>query len=152
MKKLKLLGIAFMFSSCLFLTGCGNEKILTCTDTQKQNGLSMIQTAKITFKHEKVAKVRMAVDSKATIKISDDDWNSFAEILDDEFDMKSTDGIKVTKDNNAKKRLYSIAVDIDLAKASDNDLSEFGLDGITDSGDSYEDVKKDIEKSGFVCE
>ena len=36
-------------------------------------------------------------------------------------------------------------------KASDDALSEYGLDGIADANATYEDTKKDAEADGFTC-
>lgn len=152
MRKLKLLGVAFAFSSCLLLAGCGNEKVLTCSINQKQSGLSMDQTVDITFNGEKVSNVKLTVASKATNDTIKDNWDVFADSLDSQFPDSNKEGIELTKENKEKDHTYTITIDVDVTKAKDEDLAEYDLDGLADAEGTYDSVKAEAEKSGFTCE
>ena len=65
MKKLKLLSLVLIFVLCFLLTGCGNEKVLSCSKTEEDSGISMEQTIDVTFQDDKITNVKMSVDSKA---------------------------------------------------------------------------------------
>lgn len=151
MRKFKLLGIAFMFIACLSLSGCG-KKVLTCSANQEQSGLSMDQTVEITFNGNKVSNVKLVVDSKATSDIIKNNWDTFASTLDSQFPDSNKEGITLTKENKEADHTYKITIDVDVAKAKDEDLSEYNLDGLADAEGTYDSVKEEAEKSGFTCE
>ena len=104
---------AILAVSVLFMTGCGGEKTLTCTNSEESSGIKMNQEVTMTFKDDKVTYVKMSIDNEAT-------------------------------DDN-------VSLEIDLTKASDDALSEYGLDGIADEKATYEDTKKEAEADGFTC-
>lgn len=150
MKKLKLLGIVSIFVACLFLSGCG-KKVLSCSITQEQSGLTMDQVADITFNGNKVTNVTLTVDSKATSSTIKNNWSTFADLLDQQFPDSKKDGIKVTKENNADDYSYKIVIDVDVTKAKDDDLKTYNLNGLADAEGTYDSVKEQAEKSGFTC-
>lgn len=150
MKKLKLLGIAFMFVACLSLSGCG-KKVLTCSTNQEQSGLSMGQTVEVTFNGDKVSNVKLIVDSKATSDTIKNNWKTFASTLDSQFPDSNKEGITLTKENKEADYTYKITIDVDVAKAKDEDLAEYNLDGLADAEGTYDSVKEEAENSGFTC-
>lgn len=150
MKKLKLLGIAFMFVACLSLSGCG-KKVLTCSTNQEQSGLSMGQTVEVTFNGDKVSNVKLIVDSKATSDTIKNNWKTFASTLDSQFPDSNKEGITLTKENKEADYTYTITIDVDVAKAKDEDLAEYNLDGLADAEGTYDSVKEEAENSGFTC-
>ncbi len=149
MKKLKLLGVASVF--CLLLSGCGNGQILSCSMTQEQSGATMKQTVDITFKKEQVSNVKMAIDTKVTDDVSDSDWNSLVDMLDEQYPAADKDGFKLTRDNNEKKRSYNITIEVDVNKAKEDDLAEYDLEGLAGASGTYKEIKKQMEKSGLTC-
>lgn len=150
MRKLKLLGIAFMFVACLSLSGCG-KKVLTCSTNQEQSGLSMDQTVEVTFNGDKVSNVKLIVDSKATSDTIKNNWKTFASTLDSQFPDSNKEGITLTKENKEADYTYKITIDVDVAKAKDEDLAEYNLDGLADAEGTYDSVKEEAENSGFTC-
>ena len=150
MKKLKLLGIAFLFVACLSLSGCG-KKVLTCSTNQEQSGLSMGQTVEVTFNGDKVSNVKLIVDSKATSNTIKNNWKTFASTLDSQFPDSNKEGITLTKENKEADYTYKITIDVDVAKAKDEDLAEYNLDGLADAEGTYDSVKEEAENSGFTC-
>ena len=152
MKKLKILGITFAFASCLLLAGCGSEKVLTCSTNQKQAGLSMDQTVEVTFNGDKVSNLKLIVASEATNDTIKNNWDLFTDSLAEQFPDSNKEGIELTKDNNESDHIYTITIDVDVAKAKDDDLADYNLDGLADAEGTYDSVKEQDEISCFTCE
>ena len=148
-KGVKLFGILVV--SVLFITGCGGEKTLTCTNSEEDSGIKMNQEITMTFKDDKVSYVKMSIDNEATDDTIIDNWDMFVSMLDTQFEETDKDGVKLSTDNNTDKHIYNVSLEIDVEKASDDALSEYGLDGIADANATYEHTKKDGEPSGFTC-
>ena len=145
----KLFGILAV--SILFITGCGGEKTLTCTNSEEDSGLKMSQEVTMTFKDDKVSYVKMSIDNEATDDTIIDNWDMFVSMLDSQFEETDKDGVRLKTNNNADKHIYNVSLEINLEKASGDALSEYGLDGIADANATYEDTKKDAEADGFTC-
>lgn len=145
----KLFGILAV--SILFITGCGGEKTLTCTNSEEDSGIKMKQEITMTFKDDKVSYVKMSIDNEATDDTIIDNWDMFVSMLDSQFEETDKDGVKLKTNNNADKHIYNVSLEINVEKASDDALSEYGLDGIADANATYEDTKKDAEADGFTC-
>ena len=145
----KLFGILVV--SMLFITGCGGEKTLTCTNSEEDSGIKMNQEVTMTFKDDKVSYVKMSIDNEATDDTIIDNWDMFASMLDSQFEETDKDGVSLKTNNNKDKHIYNVSLEIDVEKASDDALSEYGLDGIADANATYEDTKKDAEADGFTC-
>ena len=142
---------AILAVSVLFMTGCGGEKTLTCTNSEEDSGIKMNQEVIMTFKDDKISYVKMSIDNEATDDTIIDNWDMFVSMLDSQFEETDKDGVKLSTDNNADKHIYNVSLEIDVEKASDDALSEYGLDGIADANATYEDTKKDAEADGFTC-
>ena len=145
----KLFGILAV--SILFITGCGEEKTLTCTNSEEDSGIKMKQEITMTFKDDKVSYVKMSIDNEATDDTIIDNWDMFVSMLDSQFEETDKDGVRLKTNNNADKHIYNVSLEINLEKASGDALSEYGLDGIADANATYEDTKKDAEADGFTC-
>ena len=142
---------AILAVSVLFMTGCGGEKTLTCTNSEESSGIKMNQEVTMTFKDDKVSYVKMSIDNEATDDTIIDNWDMFASILDSQFKESDEDGVKLSTDNDTNKHIYNVSLEIDLEKASEDALSEYNLDGITDANATYEDTKKEAEDSAYTC-
>ncbi len=145
----KLFGILAV--SILFITGCGGEKTLTCTNSEEDSGIKMKQEITMTFKDDKVSYVKMSIDNEATDDTIIDNWDMFVSMLDSQFEETDKDGVRLKTNNNADKHIYNVSLEINVEKASEDALSEYGLDGIADANATYEDTKKDAEADGFTC-
>ena len=150
MKKIKLLGTISIF--CFLLSGCGNGQVLSCSMTQEQGGATMKQTVDITFKKEEVSNVKMAINTKVTDDVSDSDWNSLVDMLDEQYPAADKNGFKLTRNNDEKKRSYKITIDVDVNKVKEDDLAEYDLEGLAGASGTYKEIKKQMEKSGLTCE
>lgn len=149
MKKIKLLGTISIF--CFLLSGCGNGQVLSCSMTQEQSGATMKQTVDITFKKEEVSNVKMAIDTKVTDDVSDSDWNSLVDMLDEQYPAADKNGFKLTRNNDEKKRSYKITIDVDVNKVKEDDLAEYDLEGLAGAQGTYDDIKEQMENSGLTC-
>lgn len=149
MKKIKLLGTISVF--CFLLSGCRNSQVLSCSLTQEQNGATMEQAIDITFKKEEVSNVKMSINTNVTDEVSDSDWNSLVDILDEQYSTVNKDGFQITKENDKKKRSYNITIDVDVNKAKEEDLAEYDLEGLAGAQGTYDDIKEQMENSGLTC-
>ena len=150
MRGVKLFGILAL--SVLFITGCGNsERTLTCTNSEEDSGLKMSQEVTMTFKDDKITYVKMSIDSEATDDNIIDNWDAFASMMESQFENSNEDGVNLSTDNDTNNHIFNVSLEIDLEKASDDALEEYGLDGITDGSTSYEETKEDAEADGFTC-
>ena len=145
----KLFGI--LTAVVLLVTGCGGEKTLTCTNSEEDSGIKMNQEVTMTFKDDKVTYVKMSIDNEATEDTIIDNWDMFASMLDSQFEETDKDGVSLKTNNNKDKHIYNVSLEIDLTKATDDALEEYGLNGITEENASYEDTKKEAEADGFTC-
>lgn len=149
MNKLKLLSTFFVF--CLLLSGCGTKDTLSCSVTQKQDGATMEQVFDVTFKKENVSNVKMMINTKVTDEVSDSDWDSLVDMLDEQYSTVNKEGFQITKENNKKERSYNIAIDVDVNKAKKEDLAEYDLESLAGAQGTYNEVKNQMEKSGLTC-
>lgn len=148
-RALKLFGCLSIAVLCL--TGCSSEETLTCSMEDESSGVSMEQIVEMTFKDDKINKVKMTVNTKATDDTMKENWNLIASSMDEQFDEKSSDGVSLSKDNDTDNHTYKVELSVDLDKATEDSLSEYGLDGITDDDSTLEETKKEAEDSGFTC-
>ena len=142
---------AILAGSLLLMTGCGGEKTLTCTNSEENSGMKMDQEVTMTFKDDKVTYVKMSIATDATDDTIIDNWDMFVSMLDSQFEETEKDGVSLKTNNNKDKHTYNVSLEIDLTKASDDALAEYGLDDIADEKATYEDTKKEAEADGFTC-
>ena len=142
---------AILAVSVLFMTGCGGEKTLTCTNSEESSGIKMNQEVTMTFKDDKVTYVKMSIDNEATDDTIIDNWDMFVSMLEGQFEETNENGVNLSTNNDATNHTFNVSLEIDLTKASDDALAEYGLDGIADETATYEDTKKDAEADGFTC-
>lgn len=149
MRKFKILGL--LLTVILLLSGCSQEQVLTCTTSEEDDGIKFTQTVKMTFQQDSVTNISLVIDSEVTDDTIKDNWSSFVEMMDEQFSESEKDGITLSKNSNKDNYTYTFQVDIDTSKASDDDLAEYGLDGIADASATYEETKKEAEEDGFTC-
>lgn len=148
MKKFKLLLLAIV--GIFALTGCGG-KTLTCTMSESESGMEMKGKIVATFKKDKVSKVKMTMDAKATDDSVKKNWSLFANTLKSQYSEKKADGVKVSSKVDDKKYTFSFSLEVDVNKASKDALKEYGIDSLDAEKSGYDDAKKSLEESGFKC-
>lgn len=126
----------------LVLTGCGG-KTLTCTMSEKENGMEMKQKVALTFKDDKNVKGKMEVSIKV-----DEESKEYLDLmkgmLDAAFEEYEEAGLKV--DSKLKDTSLEISVEYDVDKLTD-ELKE----DLDYSDTTYEETKKDFEEEGYTC-
>lgn len=153
MKKLSMVFLGVV-AITLVATGCGNaetEKTLVCSNTQNEDGLTIEQVISMTFKNDKMNHMKMDVNTKVTDEDVKSNWEMFTQAMDGENQESEKDGIslKVTKDDQNYE--YKVTVDVDVEKASKEDLKEQGLEDLADDNSTLEENKTSAEADGFTC-
>lgn len=152
MKKLSMLCLGLV--SIMLVTGCGssNSKTLVCKNTQKQDGVDIGTTVSMTFKNEKINRVKMDVSTRLTGDDAKDLWSTFVEAMDGQNEEVDKDGVSMKVSKDDKKYEYTVTLDVNLDKADKDALATYGLDELIGDDSKLEDVKKDAEKDDFTCE
>ena len=149
MRRVKLFGILAI--SVLFITGCGNQKTLTCSMSEEDDGLSMNQELNVVYEEDKIANVRMSIDAKITDDQYQEYWDMFVSMMESQYEEKNADGIKVSTKSNDDNYTFNITLDVDLEKASADDLATYDLEDLADETATYEELKEQLEESGYTC-
>lgn len=154
--RVKKLSMVFLgLAAITLVTGCGSndsEKTLVCKNSEDMDGMTIGQTISMTFKGDELNRMKMDVSTKLTDDDAKENWDAFTELMDGQNEETKKDGItmKVTKD--AKKYEYVVTVDVDIKKASKEDLDAYNLSDLTSDNGTLEDNKKEAEGNGFTCE
>ena len=149
MRGVKLFGILAI--SVLFITGCGNQKTLTCSMSEEDDGLSMNQELNVVYEEDKIANVRMSMDAKITDDQYQEYWDMFVSMMESQYEEKNADGIKLSTKSNDDNYTFNITLDVDLEKASADDLATYDLEDLADETATYEELKEQLEESGYTC-
>ena len=130
MKKTKLVVPALI--TLVTLTGCGGKK-LTCTMSEKTLGIQNNMSVVVTFKNNKVDKMKATVDM----------------ILPDEYKDQKQTLIDTLKDSNKNIEVIETKDGIRTTISGNSDMAgELDLD---DEIVTYDDVKKEFEEQGYNC-
>ena len=148
MKKIKVLGLFIMLM--VLSAGCG-KKTLTCTQETDENGMATKQEIKMVFKSDKVTSVKMDMGFSITNDQMKEYWPTMVESLENGFAIEETKGVKVETKKDDKNYKLNYIVEIDLKKASKDELTKIGLDDVADESSSYTKTKEEAEKDGYTC-
>ena len=149
MRAIKLGGV--LLAVVLLVTGCGSEETLNCSMTDESSGLSMEQIMNVTFKDDKINKVKLTFNTKATSELYQDAWDELVDSLDEQFSESNSSGVSLTKENDADNYTYKIELSVDLDKASTDALDEYDLSDIAEDDSTLEELREDLEASGYTC-
>lgn len=141
--------------SIMLVTGCGSSnssKTLVCKNTQKQDGVDIGTTISMTFKNEKINRVKMDVSTKFTGDDAKDLWSTFVEAMDSQNEEVNKDGVSMKVSKDDKKYEYTVTLDVNLDKADKDTLATYDLDDLVGDDSKLEDVKKEAEEDDFTCE
>lgn len=142
MKKTLMILVAVVTMFCL--TGCGTET-LTCTMSQSQTGMTMVQKVDATFVNNEVTKMNMKIDITL-----DDDYASYADTmkstLEEQYKVFSDNGGKV--DVSGEGNIINIGIDLDVKNMTDKQIKNLNM------GDVYgtkSATAKELESEGYTC-
>ena len=149
MKNIRYILIAFI---CLVLiTGCKSEiKTLECSKEESSTWINMNQTMTFKFKKEKINYLELKIDATAASELIKSNWSEFSKSLDSVYKKyEKLSGITVSKENKDDK--YTILIKVNLTKTNKKSLEEIGISNISTKKDTYDSVKKEMNKIGFTC-
>ena len=151
MKKIKMIFLCLL--AVVLVTGCGanKEKKLVCRTTEEEEGMSIEEVISMTYKNNKLNHMTMEVNTTITDSDVKDNWEAYKEFMNEDNEEFSKEGIslKVNVDDDNYK--YNTILDIDIEKASEEDLKEQGFEGLKDDNSTIEDSKKTAEEDGATC-
>ena len=162
MKKISM--IFLCFTVILLVTGCGpdilvskqntadKEKTLICTTTENEEGMDILETISMTYKNNKLSHMTMAVSTKISDPDIQNNWDLFIESMNEQNEEFTKDGISLKIENNKQNYEYTTTLDIDITKASEEDLEEQGFSSLKEDDSTLESTKEEAEKDGAVCE
>jgi len=161
MKKFKLLAI--LLATTALLTGCGEKEesskkdnkkeeknIISCSMTEEDDGLEMLENIKIEYKNDKPSVITMSITATVVDDEIKSEWEEFVEMLDMIYQEQDEDGLKITTEDNKKDYSYEIVIEVDLENATEEVLEEFGFDDIEEYNDIKE-AKESLELDGYTC-
>lgn len=148
-RAIKLGGV--LLAVLLLVTGCGSEETLSCSSKDESSGLSMEQIMDVTFKDDKINKVKLTFNTKATNELYQDAWDELVDSLDEQFNESNSDGVSLTKENDEDNYTYRIELSVDLDKASADALDEYDLSDIAEDDSTLEELRDDLEAAGYTC-
>jgi len=120
MKKINLLALSL--SSLFLLTGCG--KTLTCTFTEREDGVKYEETWKIKYKEDEIKKIKIINIAQDNKEFDDEILEAIEEDIEEYLDeLEDEKGIKITI--KEAKNKYEVLTKIDTNKASKNTIDYF---------------------------
>ena len=131
----------------VLVSGCGSSgKVLTCTQTEEESGMKMVNTVKMTFEKDKATKLDMEV--KITL---DDEYKSYMSMFTSAFEsqyksLKEEKGVSYKSDTKGNTATFTVNADLTKMSKDAKDKLGFG-----DATGSYSDNKKAAEKEGYKC-
>ena len=147
MKKIYILFlVAFLFVT----TGCAKEaKEESKTCTMEENGLKTVYTFDAMDNEINKVSMSMTFDDENMQNLSEEDQEQFKKIMLDSMGLedKTYEGMSISFDFSDK---MTIIIDVDLKKASKEDMEKVGFD-FTDTDMSLNTTIKDMEKDGATC-
>ena len=153
MKKISMLFLSVMM--LVLLTGCGTtkdvEKELICTTTESEEGLDIEQVISMTYKNDKLKRMKMEVNTKITDATIKENWEEFKKSMDKDNTEFTKEGMTLKVETNDQNYEYKTTLDIDLETVSDETLKDQGFDGLKDDDSTLESTKEEAEKDGANC-
>ena len=144
MKKIIYSFIALV--SILIVTGCGNEKTLTCTLSSKGTDSDIEEKVVFTFKNDKLYKYVLDMTLK-NIKIDNLNkvWPSIKKQFNDMNEEINVAGFKRTGTVDEIKHELSTKMEVNYEQISDKTISENNLAVYKDK--TYKELKKYFEET-----
>ena len=143
--------ILFLLITCC-LTGCGNEKTLTCTREITEENLTTKNEVKLFYKNDKIFKISQQTITEMDEELINQSMDFNQEFLDMLKDIK---GLEASYSKEGKKALKSTLI-IDYTKLDVNQLKdkfgeEFDESEFTKAKDRNIEDYKSKELEGYTC-
>ncbi len=152
MKKLKMLFLSLLL--VILITGCGDakEQKLVCTTTEDEDGLKIEEVISMTYKNDKLTHMTMEVNTTITDSDVQENWEQYKQSMNENSEEFTKEGMSLKVNVNDQNYEYNTILDIDVDKASEEDLAAQGFEGLKDDQSTLEDSKNEAEKDGAICE
>lgn len=152
MKKLKMLFLSLLL--VVLVTGCGDvkEQKLVCTTTENEDGLKIEEVISMTYKNDKLTHMTMEVNTTITDSDVQENWEQYKQSMNENSEEFTKEGMSLKVNVNDQNYEYNTVLDIDVDKASEEDLAAQGFEGLKDDQSTLEDSKNEAEKDGAICE
>lgn len=154
MKKISILFLSLLVA--LFVTGCGNveekEQTLVCKTTENEEGMNIEQVISMTYKNDKLKRMKMEVNTIITDTDVQENWEAFKSFMSEENEEFNKDGVSLTVSVNDQNYEYKTTLDIDVENASEEVLEEQGFGDLKDDDSTLEESRKSAVADGAVCE
>ena len=152
----KILSILLMGILVISLTGCSTEEelkeqTLVCTTTENDEDMDIEQVISMTYKNDKLKKMKMEVNTKLNNSAIKENWEEFKKSMDEDNQEFTKDGISLKVDIDDENYEYNTILEIDVDKATEEDLKEQGFEGLKDDNSTLEDSKEAAEQDGATC-
>ena len=154
----KILSILLMVILVVGLTGCGateekevKEQTLVCTTTESEEDMDIEQVISMTYKNDKLKQMKMEDNTKLNNSDIKENWEAFKKSMDENNQEFEKDGMSLKVVVNDQNYEYNTILDIDVDKASEEDLNEQGFEGLKDDNSTLEESKESAEKDGATC-
>ena len=149
-----------LFIMALFLvisvSGCGSKtkkddtKTLTCTNTEKGDGMTAVGSAEYKFSGKKLKTVKATFTFKDfEIDNIDKVWKEITKQLTEQNDAVKDNGYVRTVKTDDKKHTFTVIIDIDFNKISKETMEKYEVEDYSDK--TYEDLLKEAEDTGMTC-
>ena len=158
MKKISIVFLGLL--ALLLTTGCGpaekeekevKEQTLVCTTTESDEDMEIEQVISMTYKNDKLKQMKMEVNTKFNNSDIKENWEEFKKSMDENNEEFAKDGMTLKVVVNDQNYEYNTILDIDIDKASEEDLNEQGFEELKDDTNTIEDSKKSAEQDGATC-
>ena len=158
MKKISIVFLGLL--ALLLTTGCGpaekeekevKEQTLVCTTTESDEDMEIEQVISMTYKNDKLKQMKMEVNTKFNNSDIKENWEEFKKSMDENNEEFAKDGMTLKVVVNDQNYEYNTILDIDIDKASEEDLNEQGFEELKDDTSTIEDSKKSAEQDGATC-
>lgn len=123
----------------LFMTGCTENKELSCDYNYKDDSMNVSINVYMSFNNNKITKL------KNTINYTTDDKNLQNDIIEQYRLDNTVDGIKFSSNTNNNNVEIVQEVDYDLVSNENDDYE------IMNSDVSYDEAKKSLLESKYIC-
>ncbi len=133
----------------ILITGCGksNEKKLECTMFSQGTNMNVYGTVKYIFKDDIVQTGKVeAVFKDITLDNLENVWGTIKQQFSEQNSPVDVSGYKRSNKSDDKNYTFTVNLEIDYTKISENTINEYGLEDLR--GKSYDEVKKITEESG----
>ena len=151
----KILSILLMGVLVIGLSGCGDEEVkeqtLVCTTVESDEDMDIEQVISMTYKNDKLKKMKMEVNTKLNNSAIKENWEEFKKSMDEDNQEFTKDGISLKVDIDDENYEYNTILEIDVDKATEEDLKEQGFEGLKDDNSTLEDSKEAAEQDGATC-